>query len=85
MVRRGETVPVRIGSCAIKLRQRWADEYIIMKGSSSNKGWHQWWFYLRSDANMSLPSYTGRSFREAPKHWGCAPIASEKKKIDSLL
>jgi hypothetical protein len=85
MVRRGESVPVRFGIYAIKLRQSRADEYIIMKGSSSNKGWHRWWFYLRSDANTLLPPYTGHSFIEGPEHWGCGPIASEKKKIDSLL
>jgi hypothetical protein len=39
-VRRGETMSVRIGSCVIQLRQSQADGYIIIKGSSSNKGWH---------------------------------------------
>jgi hypothetical protein len=56
-----------------------------MKGSSSNKGWHQRWLYLRSDADAPLPPYTGRSFGEAPKRWGYGPIAFEKRKIDSLL
>jgi hypothetical protein len=36
-----------------------------MKVSSSNKGWHQWWFNLRSDADVPLSPYTGRSFEEA--------------------
>jgi hypothetical protein len=40
-VKRGETVPVCIGSCVIQLCQSRADEYIAMRGSSSNKGWHQ--------------------------------------------
>jgi hypothetical protein len=84
-VRRGETVAVRIGSYAIQLRQSQADEYIVMKVSSSNKGWHQRWFYLRSDADAPLPPYTGCFFGEALECWGYGPIASEKKKIDSLL
>jgi hypothetical protein len=67
-VRRGETVLVRIGSYAIQLRRSRADGYIAMKGSSSNKGWHQRWFYLRSDADTPLPSYTSRFFREALEH-----------------
>jgi hypothetical protein len=67
MVRRGETVPVRIGSCVIQLCQSQADRYIAMKGSSSNKGWHQRWFYLRSNANAPLPSYTSHFFKEAPE------------------
>jgi hypothetical protein len=53
--------------------------------SSSNKGWHQWWFYLRSDADAPLPPYTGRFFGEAPEHWGYSPNATERKKIDTLL
>jgi hypothetical protein len=56
-----------------------------MKGSSLNKGWHQRWFYLRSDADAPLPSYIGRSFGEVPERWGYGPIAAEKNKIDSLL
>jgi hypothetical protein len=51
-----------------------------MKGSSSNKGWHQRWFYLRSDADAPLPSYTDRFFGE-----GYGPIATDRKKIDTLL
>jgi hypothetical protein len=56
-----------------------------MKGSSSNKGWHQRWFYLRSDADTPLPLYTSRFFGEAPEHWGYGPIATDRKKIDTLL
>jgi hypothetical protein len=56
-----------------------------MKRSSSNKGWHQQWFYLRSDADMPLPPYTCCFFREAPERWGYGPIAAERKKIDTLL
>jgi hypothetical protein len=66
-VRRGESVPVRIGSCVIQIRQSRADEYITTKESSSSKGWHQRWFYLRSDADAPLPPYTSRFFGEAPE------------------
>jgi hypothetical protein len=61
------------------------DEYIIMKGSSSNKGWHQRLFYLRSDVDVPLPPYTGHSFREASERWGYGPITSKKRKINSLF
>jgi hypothetical protein len=61
-------VSVRIGSCAIQLRQSQADGYISMKGSSSNKGWHQRWFYLKSDVDVPLPPYTGRYFEVSPAH-----------------
>jgi hypothetical protein len=56
-----------------------------MKGSSSNKGWHQQWFYLRSDVDVPLPLYTSRFFGEAPERWGYGPITTERKKIESLL
>jgi hypothetical protein len=56
-----------------------------MKGSSSNKGWHQRWFYLRSDTDMPLPPYTSRFFEEASVHWGYGPITTDKDKIDTLL
>ena len=56
-----------------------------MKGTSSNKGWHQKWFYLRSDADAPLPPYTGLYFEAAPVHWGYGPIAAEKEKINTLL
>jgi hypothetical protein len=36
-----------------------------MKGTSSNKGWHQRWFYLRSNTDAPLPPYTGRYFEVA--------------------
>jgi hypothetical protein len=56
-----------------------------MKGLSSNKGWHQRWFYLRSDADTPLPPYTGRYFEVASTRWGCGPITADKEKIDTLL
>jgi hypothetical protein len=38
-----------------QLRQSQTDEYVSMKGTTSNKGWHQKWFYLRSDTDAPLP------------------------------
>jgi hypothetical protein len=39
-----------------------------MKESSSNKWWHQRWFYLKSDTDAPLPPYTGRFFEVASVH-----------------
>jgi hypothetical protein len=58
---------VCIGSCVIQLRQSRVDGYITMKGSLSNKGWHQRWLYLRGDTDAPLPPYTGHFFGEAPE------------------
>jgi hypothetical protein len=84
-VRRGKMVPMCIGDSVIQLRQSWADGYISMKGSLSNKGWHQRWFYLRSNADAPLPPYTGRFFEEARKHLDYGPVTADKWKIDTLL
>lgn len=54
-------------------------------GSSSNKGWHHKWFYLRSDVDAPLPPYTGRYFEAAPDRWGYGPIAAKKDRIATLL
>jgi hypothetical protein len=56
-----------------------------MKGTPSNKEWHQRWFYLRSDANAPLPPYTDRYFEVALAHWGYGPVTVEKEKINTLL
>jgi hypothetical protein len=39
-----------------------------MKGTTSNKGWHQKWFYLRSDTDAPLPPYTSLYFDAALVH-----------------
>jgi hypothetical protein len=85
IVRRGETAPALIGSCTIQLCQSRADEYVAMKGISSNKGWHQKWFYLRSDADTPLPLYTSLYFDAVPVHWSYGPPAPRKEKINTLL
>jgi hypothetical protein len=84
-VRKGETVPMRIGSCMIQHYQSRADGYITMKGFSSNKGWHQRWFYLRSNADAPLPPYISHFFEEAQARWGYGPVATNKEKIDTLF
>ena len=73
-MKKGEMVPVPIGSCSIQVRQSQQDGYISMKGMSSNKGWHHKWFYLRNDAEAPLPAFTGRSFTVTPEHWGWGPL-----------
>jgi hypothetical protein len=55
IVRRSETTSAFIGSCVIQLRQSWVDEYVSMKETTSNKWWHQKWFYLRSDVDAPCP------------------------------
>ena len=53
-----------------------------MRPSTSNKGWHSQWFYLKNDAAAALPEFTGRLIEEAPescRKWGVPE--KDKKKI----
>ena len=52
-----------------------------MKTTSSHKGWHQQWFYVKNHADALLPKYTGRTIVEAPEMWTYSPVEKEKKRI----
>jgi len=49
-----------MGCVGIQLRNNRVDEYLSMRLSTSNKGWHSQWFYLKNDAVVPLPKFTGR-------------------------
>ena len=53
--------------------------------STSNKGWHLQWFYVRDDVSVPLPKYTGRLIKEAPQSWQWGVLTKEKKHITDLL
>ena len=40
-----------------------------MRLSTSNKGWHSQWFYLKNDATAPLPEFTGCLIEEALEQW----------------
>ena len=51
--------------CAgIQLRNNRVSEYPSMRLSTSNKGWHSQWFYLKKDATAPLPEFTGHRIEE---------------------
>jgi hypothetical protein len=47
------------GGCTLQLRPGRAQQYIPATLASSNKGWQNWWFYLRNDGEM-LPPFSQR-------------------------
>jgi hypothetical protein len=47
------------GGCTLQLRSGQAAQYIPASLVSSNKGWQNWWFYLRNDDGM-LPPFSQR-------------------------
>jgi hypothetical protein len=81
----GRRVPVHAGSFAIQLRANWNIGYLPVPMKTSNKGWHQKWFYVRDDPDSPLPPYLGLSFDDALESWKEAPNAEEIRKVDSLF
>ena len=55
--------------------------------STSNKGWHSHWFYLKNDAAASLPEFTERLVEEVSDSWRkWGVLEKDKKKIwDHLI
>ena len=59
-----EELSVPVGCADIHLRNNWVNEYPSMHLSTSNKGWHSHWFYVKDDAAAPLPAFSGRIIEE---------------------
>jgi hypothetical protein len=55
---------MRKGCANIHLRSNWAGEYVSLWLSSSNKGWHKQWFYLKNDTAAPLSMFSRRLIEE---------------------
>ena len=51
-----------------------------MRLSTSNKGWHSQWFYLKNDAATPLSEFTGCLIEEALESWRKWGILEKAKK-----
>ena len=60
---------VLMGCASIQVRNNWVNEYPSMRLSTSNKGWHLHWFYVKNDAAAPLPAFTGRLIEEVLESW----------------
>ena len=58
-----------MGCAAIQLQNNWVGEYPSIRLSTSNKGWHSQWFYLKNDSAVPLSEFTERLIEEAPEQW----------------
>jgi hypothetical protein len=70
-----------IGCANLQMKQGRGDKYIPSLLTSSNSGWHKWWFYLRKDPEFALPTFTGNSIANAPRSWNDGPPKAEQKKM----
>ena len=69
-----------MGCADIQLWNNRVDEYPPMRLSTSNKGWHSHWFYLKNDAATLLPEFTGRLVEEVPDSWRKWGVPEKDKK-----
>jgi hypothetical protein len=69
---------VRAGGCTLQLRSGRAQQYIPASLVSSNKGWQNWWFYLRNDDRMLLP-FSQRVVTPAGNNWRWGPRARTRR------
>ena len=60
---------VPLGCAGIQLRNNRVSEYPPMRLSTSNKGWHSYWFYVKNNAAAPLPEFTGRLIKEVLESW----------------
>lgn len=80
------TYSVPMGCVSIRLRQSRASEYMPISLSTSNKGWHGEWFYLKNDSSAPLLAFTGRYFPAALRRWEYGPVEDEKRRlVDSIV
>ena len=71
-----------IGCASIHLRNNRANDYPLMRLSTSNKGWHSHWFYVKNDTAAPLPEFTGRLIEEVPESWRkWGVLDKDKRKI----
>ena len=75
-----------MGYASIHLHHTWLRDYPLMHLSTSNKGWHSQWFYVKDDLSATLPRYSGHLIDEAPESWlwGC-PTPMKKHLADLLV
>ena len=51
-----------------------------MRLSTSNKGWHSQWFYLKNNATAPLLEFTEHLIEEAPESWRKWGVPKKDKK-----
>ena len=70
-----------VGCADIHLRNNRVNEYPLMRLSTSNKGWHSHWFYVKDDATAPLPAFFGRIIEDVLEPWKWGVPDKDKKKI----
>jgi len=74
-----------VGCAGIHLRNNRVNEYPSMRLSTSNKGWHSHWFYVKFDVAAPLPAFSGCIIKEVSEPWKLGVSDKDKKKIQDHL
>ena len=61
-----QELSVPVGCAGIHLHNNRVNEYPSMRLSTSNKGWHSHWFYVKDDVAAPLPVFSRRIIEEVP-------------------
>ena len=69
-----------MGCTGIQLCNNRVSEYSPMRLSTSNKGWHLHWFYVKNDAAAPLPAFTGCLIEEVTESWRMWGVPDKDKK-----
>ena len=56
-----------------------------MRLSTSNKGWHSHWFYIKDDIAAPLPAFSRRIIKDILESWKWGVSDKDKKKIKDHL
>ena len=71
---------VLMGCAGIQLRNNRVNEYPSVRLSTSNKGWHSHWFYVKNNAAAPLPEFTGRLIEEVLESWRRWGVSEKDRK-----
>ena len=80
-----EDLHASVGCASIHLHSTQVGAYPLMRLTTSNKGRHSQWFYVKNNATAPLPAFTGCYILEAPESWGWGIHAKKKKHLNGLL
>ena len=74
-----------MGCASIHLCNNWVNDYLLMRLSTSNKGWHLQWFNIKDDMAAPLPVFSRCLIEEVPGSWKWGVRDKDKKRIKDHL
>jgi hypothetical protein len=76
---------VPVGCASICLWGNRTAQYMSLSLTTSNKGWHKQWFYLKNDHAAPLLLFFDSFIESASKTWVWGPLANKQDRIEDHL